>query len=57
VNKNTTDDFLKQLDDEFGKENPTNIQYGPINYLGINFDYTKKGSAKTDMHGFSDDIL
>jgi hypothetical protein len=42
VNKNTIDDFLKQLDDEFGKENRTIIQYGVINYLGTNFDYTKK---------------
>jgi hypothetical protein len=52
------DEFLKQLDDEFGKETPINISKGRIhNYLGMVLDYTKDGCVKINMTDFIKVVL
>jgi hypothetical protein len=43
-------EFLLQLDDEFGKETPTNKSRGKVHsYLGMTLNFTNKGSVHIDM--------
>jgi hypothetical protein len=42
--------FLFQLDDEFGRETPTNKSRGQVHsYLGMTLNFTNKGSVHIDM--------
>jgi Reverse transcriptase (RNA-dependent DNA polymerase) len=52
------DEFLKQLDDEFGKETPINKSKGRIhNYLGMVLHYTKVGCVKINMTDYIKMVL
>jgi hypothetical protein len=52
------DDFIKQLDDEFGKESPLTKSRGDIHdYLGMNLDFSASGVVRIDMSGLIQTIL
>jgi Reverse transcriptase (RNA-dependent DNA polymerase) len=52
------DEFLEQLDGEFGKETPMNKNRGKIHdYLGMILNFTEKGKVKIDMSEYVKMVL
>jgi hypothetical protein len=50
VDKSVVDNFLVNMNQEFGKDTPMNKSRGRIHdYLGMTLDYSKVGSVKIDM--------
>ena len=50
VDASVVNKFLFQLDDEFGRETPTNKSRGQVHsYLGMTLNFTNKGSVHIDM--------
>ena len=58
VDADVIDEFLVQLDDEFGKETPMNKSRGRVHsYLGMTLDFTTTGSVQIDMADYIKMVL
>jgi hypothetical protein len=58
VDSKVVDDFIKQMDAEFGKETPMNQSRGKVHdYLGMLLDYSEDGCVKIDMTEYVNMIL
>jgi hypothetical protein len=58
VDKKVVDDFIKQMNGEFGKETPMNQSRGKVHdYLGMSLDYSEDGCVKIDMSEYVNMIL
>jgi hypothetical protein len=58
ADRQVVDDFIKQLDDEFGKESPLTKSRGDIHdYLGMILDFSASGVVRIDMSGYLQTIL
>ena len=58
VDNSVVEDFIEQMNMEFGKESPMNISRGNVHdYLGMNLDFSKQGELGVDMRAYIDVML
>ncbi|GKY97397.1 hypothetical protein MPSEU_000698200 [Mayamaea pseudoterrestris] len=58
VDVSVVDEFIAQMDEEFGKETPMNKSRGKVHdYLGMVLDYTKPGEVAINMVDYVKNIL
>jgi hypothetical protein len=58
MDKEVVDNFIRQLEEEFGKEAPMNISRGKVHdYLGMILDFRTPGELRVDMVDYVKGIL
>ena len=58
MDKKVNDQFLKWLNDKYGKHGEVKATRGPIHeYLGMRFDFSEKGKVKVDLIDYINSML